>query len=60
MRFSKQQQISLRYVFFLILLSVLNLLYLKADNLNKSDIKLTASKLELFLRQYQTIAFILK
>lgn len=43
-----------------ILLGVLNLTYLKADNLNKSAVKLTGSKLKLFLRQYRTTAFILE
>lgn len=62
MQFSKQQQVSLRRdgIFPRILLGVLNLPYLKADNLNKSAIKLTGSKLKLFWRQYQSIAFLYK
>lgn len=43
-----------------ILLGILNILYFRADNLNKSEIKLTGFKLKLFLRQYWTIAFILE
>ena len=62
MQLSKQQQLSLRCyrIFPYVLLGILNLPYFKTDHLNKDVIKLTGSKLKLFLGQYQTTAFILE
>lgn len=62
MQLSKQQQLSLRHyrIFPDVLLGTLKLPYFKTDHLNKDVIKLTRSKLKLFLGQYQTTAFILE